>query len=270
MDTIKTRVSSAERRFLPRQKIDNQVESKKFFLDCDLDVEILDLNSLRAIIREDVPVATKTTVDLQGEFGNPAYRLQDNEHILISLESDPYILFEDGASFCTLLITIDSSGNAVMLHEALARIVGVPDSSKKEILEKYNRSIEGLNQNRVTIMTGTNISERSRSKVAQMLQRVLSNSGPLIKLFTKARLFETTGKYGSEEYAKSLLKEARKLLSGQVSYTQDEIPGYIFVPKQLSVDGRNKLYLMLETNANHYSQDQLQELHRILFKNNHL
>ena len=43
----------------------------------------------------------------------------DNEGVLSSKENNPAVLVEANASFCSILLTIDSYGNAVMLHSPL-------------------------------------------------------------------------------------------------------------------------------------------------------
>lgn len=196
-------------------------------------MEEIENNSPIELTRNEVDIVDFTYDNFLGNLSDPANtsiqfssllffdepEFDDNPSILTTDKNSPSVLIEDGGSFCSIILTIDSEGNGVMLHQAFTGPSSVDDLEFNDYdtdVVNYRRKVKDLilrNQN-ITIVTGlTDSTERNSNLVVEALKEFLGQSYSNVKRFSEP----------------SDLKRYDIAMSG----------GLIFIPKQLSKNGRN-------------------------------
>lgn len=138
---------------------------------------------------------------------------------------DPAILLEGHADFCTILLTSDSHGDAVMIHSPfvppsdIEEPLSFSDEADTEMLE-YKEAVNDIIDplQCMTIITGMfGASAHNIDEVERAVPEYLENSGSPFLVLAASSILDTLG--------------------------VEEVDGLVFIPRKLTTDGRNKIFL---------------------------
>jgi len=141
----------------------------------------------------------------------------------LSIESNPAVICDYGAAICTPLLAFDNFGNAVHVHDSF---ISNEAEQTQRIIGPYNQAISRYLKGEITkVISGTNLyttEEESKSKDAflQELNELVQGD-------------ETIYLVGKRAHNQTLFSP----------YLQEgeEMRGFIFIPKFISVNKRNEL-----------------------------
>lgn len=142
-----------------------------------------------------------------------------------TIVDNPSILIDRGASLCTLLLTLDAEGDGVLTHAPLDGLIGTSDLEVLVAVDMISRHF-GLSSKyqQLTIISGTNA---SRPLTLESSQRVIEKVKEEVSLKSKDVIVLQSG---SDELS--------------TNYNIRFVYGIIFIPRQLTLDGRNKIFLL--------------------------
>lgn len=164
---------------------------------------------------------------------------------------DPAILFEHRASFCTLLLSFDATGNAAILHQPMYGEIGdkVDDEDLDSKLEEFRRvSQSTVNSQGLTLVSATNALNKDTGQQKRVLQGVVNKMAPdkIEPLFIRAEesAYKDVGRL--EELRRHLKDSINKKFTKNSPLPGDirDISGLIFVPSEVSVSGKNIIFVI--------------------------
>lgn len=165
--------------------------------------------------------------------------------VLKSTIESPSILFEDQASFCSLVISVDTLGNALLLHQPLIRLgrdEELGDYQEQEIdsLTEFKMALSELSEQRENFVSGTNVSNYLRARALYKIQEYIGGDATFNSLFTEQKLDRQHSKY------QGIMGILRKIFQPDfTSMTKESINGVVVIPASLSQDGRTKILLVV-------------------------
>ncbi|HYD35162.1 MAG TPA: hypothetical protein VD999_03800 [Vitreimonas sp.] len=226
------------------QSVDlSAIKEKLMWVDCD--ISLFDIQLLKQVLNPELMGITVFSSMDQDAFNkwSKFSSYPDNESlVLISNPEAPQALFEDSASFCSILFSIDESGASVLLHYPVVSDSGALTLTEemKLQLEDFAKAAMKLSQNRKNVLTSTNVSDKNRNQVLNFIKDCIGEDFHLETIFTQ----ET-------------FENQNDITSTSVQLTKNFINGVLIIPKQLTIDKRTKVFLF--TNKTGYTYDQLME-----------
>lgn len=154
-------------------------------------------------------------------------------HFVTTAEVDPAVIFDFNASHCTMAIAFDSKGTAAIFHEPLVADLSRDDGKLStvhlNILADFDRLVGSFGTDVSIVVTATNFSGSLRKTTLDQF---------------------TAGIHSvSESKIIKVLSDPNKLSTkptpfSDTDYTDQFLYGICFVPRQLSIDNRNKVVVI--------------------------
>jgi len=151
-----------------------------------------------------------------------------------SKPADPAIILVNGAGPCTLLVAHDTDGSTMIVHTTHYLSLGEAPEEKDiarndEALEDLRQFRKGLSSESRVLITATNVRPSIRNEiVADIVDKLALDVDLVTQVFLDSE---------------PLLDQP----DPEIGLTKDLISAIMFVPKELSADSRNKIFIISDT-----------------------
>jgi hypothetical protein len=208
---------SQESQYPVKLNLQTQIPAEKFFLQ---------LSNTDALIFPQTLFENKQLIS-QYAINNSQIRSEDPKSGFVETnpDSSPAIISAIHASFCTLLLAFNENGQAMILHQPLV-YAGHFDDWFQIIKEKIRLMQTLTKKDGTLIVSATNHGLPHQQKIIKEISRIFPPQ-KIIPFFTKHQ--KTNFPFGPE-------------------VAKDNISGICFFPKNLSLDGRNKIIFLTHQN----------------------
>lgn len=186
--------------------------------------------------------------------GTPGFEKVKDTYNVISTEADPAVIVLYGASFCSLMLAKDLKGNAVGIHRPIDFEDGI-FSSMKYAVNKVKDFFSGIKQvigdnDGFLILSGVNplsFGDKSQLHLEALVEKQNKHTRlSILKLFVKPNesslnrnaLKVRPVRNLRDEFAAASRKG--KAFPGNIR----NINGLIFVPRQITNDGKDRIFVM--------------------------
>ncbi len=186
--------------------------------------------------------------------GTPGFERLRGSYNVFSTEADPAVIVLSGASVCALMLAKDEKGNAVGTHQPIDFIEG-RISSMKYAIKKVKSFFSGVaqvigNNKGFLILSGANplnYEDKSQAHLEALVEKQNKRTRlSILKLFVKPNesslnrnaLKVRPVRNLRDEFAAASRKG--KAFPGNVR----NINGLIFVPRQITNDGKDRIFVM--------------------------